>query len=105
MLLDAWTAQVFLFLGRRLFVAAASLWQPMRRVRRRYRARDGRCVGAETMPLERVDSVERFFEQVAVTNLLWYYPTYGKELRERSLLCYIRKQYASNQITAEEDRK
>ena len=52
-------------------------------VRRRYRTRDGRCVGAETVPLERVDSVEKFFEQVAVTNLLWYYPTYGKELRER----------------------
>ena len=58
----------------------------------RYRTGDGRSViRTDAMaPLALVDSVERFFEQVAVTNLLWYYPTYGNDLRERSLICFKR---------------
>ena len=66
----------------------ASLWVLGSGVTFRYRTEDRRWVNAGAMvPLVRVDSVEKFFEQVAVTNLLWYYPTYGNSLRERSLLC------------------
>ena len=89
MLLDTQTAQTFLFLGRGLFVVPASLWARERRMRCSYRTRDERCIGRADakVPLVLVDSAAKYFEQVAVTNLLWYYPTYGNELRERLPPC------------------